>query len=204
MVEAILGYFTALGLSTAAGLNAYLPLLVLGLLSRSTDLISLPAPWDRLEDPVVLAIVATVAALDFVGDKVPIVDHLLHAAGLAIAPIAGGVAALASANALAIDPTVAGTMGILAALATHLGRTAARPLATATTGGAGNPAISLGEDGLSGVLSITAVVWPVVAFLIAVAVMAFAIFAIRRWRALGRRISGPPRARSDAPPDDHG
>jgi hypothetical protein len=82
-VEGIAGYFTALGLSTAAGLNAYIPLLTVGLLNRYTDLIDLPAPWDNLGDPVILGIVGVVGVADFIGDKVPIVDHVLHVIGLA-------------------------------------------------------------------------------------------------------------------------
>ena len=88
-MEGIAGYFTALGLSTAAGLNAYIPILSVGLLARYTDLIVLPAPWDALSDPIVLAIVGVVGIADFIGDKVPVVDHVLHAIGLAVAPIVG-------------------------------------------------------------------------------------------------------------------
>lgn len=41
---------TGLGLATAAGLNAYIPLLALGLLSRFTDLVSLPHGYGWLEN----------------------------------------------------------------------------------------------------------------------------------------------------------
>src|SRR5215210_6369838 len=141
-MEAVTGYFTALGLSTAAGLNAYLPVLILGLLSRFTDLIDLPAPWIALEHPVVLAAVGIVALLDFVGDKVPVIDHVLHAFGMVIAP------------------------------------------------GAGNPLVSLGEDATSGVLSFTAVIWPVVAFVIVV-VVALVLFSLwRTWRRVGMGLQG--------------
>lgn len=36
---------TGFGLATAAELNAYIPLLALGLLSRFTDLVALPQGW---------------------------------------------------------------------------------------------------------------------------------------------------------------
>jgi hypothetical protein len=45
--------------------------------------------------------------------------------------------------------------------------------------------VSLGEDGLSGVLSFTAVIWPLVAFFIVLALAAAAVALVRRWRALG-------------------
>ena len=190
-MDAVIGYFTALGLSTAAGLNPYVPVLVLGILSRSTDLIDLSSPWDALEEPLVLAAIAVVAVLDFVGDKIAVIDSVLHAVGMVIAPLAGGVLALGTARAVDIDPTSALVIGVVAALATHMGRSAARPVATVTTAGAANPIVSLGEDATSGVLSFTAVIWPVVAFVLVIAV-AVALFSLwRTWRRLGTRLQGP-------------
>ena len=189
-MDTVTGYFTALGLSTAAGLNAYIPLLAVGLFSRYTDLIDLPAPWDRLGDPLVLGLVAIVGVADFIGDKVPIVDHVLHLLGMAVAPVVGGILALAAADALDVDPGFAAVLGVVAALATHVGRTAARPASTATTAGAGNPVVSLGEDGASGTLSITSILWPVVAAILAVIVLAGLFVLWRKWRAFGLRLQG--------------
>jgi len=189
-VDTVTGYFTALGLSTAAGLNAYIPLVVVGLFSRFTDLIELPAPWDHLGDPLVLGLVAAVGVADFVGDKIPIVDHVLHLLGIAVAPVVGGILALAAADALDVDPGFSVVLGVVAALATQVGRTASRPAATATTGGAGNPVVSLGEDGASGTLSVTSVVWPVVAAILAVVVLVAVYVLWRRWRTYGLRLQG--------------
>jgi hypothetical protein len=187
-VEGIAGYFTALGLSTAAGLNAYIPLLSIGLLSRYTDLIHLSSPWDRLGDPLVLGIVGLVGVADFIGDKVPIVDHVLHVIGIAVAPIVGGLLALATASVFDVSPGLTVTLGVAAALATQVGRTAARPVSTVTTGGGGNPVLSLAEDGVSGALSITALIWPVVTAVLAVVVLIAVFLLWRRWRAFRSRI----------------
>ena len=187
-LDTLAAYCTALGLSTAAGLNAYVPILAVGLFQRYTDLLTLPAPFDQLGDPLVLGIVGATGVLDFVGDKIPIVDHLLHAVGVAIAPVVGGVLALATARAVDLSPELVVALGVVAALATHLARTAARPVSTATTAGAGNPVLSLGEDGASGALSVAAVLAPVLAAILAVGVLAVAVLLWRRWRALGRRI----------------
>lgn len=190
-MDAVTGYLTALGLSTAAGLNAYIPLLTVGLLHRYTDLITLPAPWDALADPITLVVVAIVGVADFVGDKVPVVDHALHLIGLGVAPAVGGVLALASARVFDLDPGVTASLGVAAALATQVGRTAARPVSTAATGGGGNPVVSVGEDGLSGLLSVSAVIWPVVAAAIAIVLLvAIAVLwrKVRRaWARLGAR-----------------
>jgi len=182
------GYFTAFGLSTAAGLNAYIPLLTVGLLDRYTDLIQLSSPWDKLGDPLVLGIVGVVGLADFVGDKVPIVDHVLHLIGTVVAPVVGGVLALASATAFDLSPGLVVPLGVAAALATQVARTAARPVSTVTTGGGGNPVLSLAEDGVSGALSITALVWPVVTAILAVIVLIAVFLLWRRWRAFRERI----------------
>ena len=182
------GYFRAFGLSTAAGLNAYIPLLTVGLLDRYTDLIHLSSPWDKLGHPLVLGIVGVVGLADFVGDKVPIVDHVLHLIGTVVAPVVGGVLALASATAFDLSPGLVVPLGVAAALATQVARTAARPVSTVTTGGGGNPVLSLAEDGVSGALSITALVWPVVTAILAVIVLVVVFLLWRRWRAFRERI----------------
>ena len=50
-MELLTGIFTAFGLSASAGLNAYIPLLLVGLLARYTGLIHLNQPWDTLSNP---------------------------------------------------------------------------------------------------------------------------------------------------------
>lgn len=186
-MEGIAGYFTALGLSTAAGLNAYIPLLTVGLLNRYTDLIDLPAPWNNIGDPLVLGIVGVVGLADFIGDKVPVVDHVLHAIGTVVAPVVGGVLAFASATAFDVSPGLTVPLGVAAALATQVGRTAARPVATVTTGGGADPVVSFAEDGVSGALSVTAVIWPAVTAVLAVVVLV-AVFVIwRKWRTFRSR-----------------
>jgi hypothetical protein len=187
-MDALLGFAATLAVSAAAGLNAYVPLLLLGILSRTTDLVTLASPWDRLEEPWVLAAIGGVAVLDFVGDKLPAIDHALHVVGTAIAPIAGGGAALATAGPLDVDPEVAAILGMTAALATHVGRSAARPASTVVTAGAGNPALSLAEDVTSGVLTVLAFAAPLVALMLVIAILAGIFWGIRRWRALGRRL----------------
>ncbi|MFZ1404829.1 MAG: DUF4126 domain-containing protein, partial [Anaerolineae bacterium] len=56
MIEAISNILTAFGLSTSAGLNAYVPLLTVALLARFTDLIALSSPWDTLENPWIIGL----------------------------------------------------------------------------------------------------------------------------------------------------
>ena len=181
----LMSLLSAFGLSTAAGLNAYLPLLVVGLLSRYTNLIQLSEPFSLLGHPVVLLVVAVLALLDFVGDKIPAVDHVLHTAGMIIAPVAGAILFMASnSDTGAISPVLAAICGVLLAGGAHSARATARPLATLGTAGIANPIISFFEDVVALVLSVLAVILPVLAFVL---VVIFAVLMVMLYRRLRRR-----------------
>lgn len=185
-MEGIIALATGLGLATASGLNAYLPLLTIGIFAR-LGWIELAAPFDLLTNVFVLLIIAALAVLDFVGDKVPAVDSMLHAAGLVISPIAGAILALASMSDVAtINPILVGAAGLLVAGSTHATRAAVRPVVTAATAGTGNPVVSAVEDGAALTISVLAILVPVLAIILALvlAVVAFRFFRRARnvWR----------------------
>jgi hypothetical protein len=184
-MNAIINLFSAFGLSTAAGLNAYLPLLTVGLLARYTNLIHLDGPYSLLSNPVVLLVIAVLALLDFIGDKIPAVDHTLHAVGLVVAPIAGAILFMAANSSTgSVAPLLAAICGVLIAGTTHTARATARPLATVTTAGVANPVISFFEDATSLVLSLLAIILPVVAFIL---VLLFAFLMVTLFRRLWNR-----------------
>lgn len=188
-MSAIANLLSAFGLSTAAGLNAYLPLLVVGLLGRYTNLIHLSQPFDALSHPIVLLIVAVLALLDFVGDKIPAVDHTLHAVGLVVAPIAGAILFMATSGGDgSVNPLLAAISGVIIAGGTHSARATARPLATVSTAGIANPIISFFEDVVSLVLSLLAILVPALAFLLVI-FFAILMFMLLR-RVWGRRRGG--------------
>jgi hypothetical protein len=185
-MEGIIALATGLGLATASGLNAYLPLLTIGIFAR-LGWIQLASPFDLLTNVFVLLIIAALAVLDFVGDKVPAVDSGLHAAGLIISPIAGMILALASQGDVAtINPFLVAVAGLVAAGSTHAARAAARPVVTAATGGTGNVVVSAVEDGAAVGLSLLALLVPALAVILVIvlAVVAFRFFnsAARVWR----------------------
>lgn len=186
---AIVNFLSAFGLSTAAGLNAYLPLLTVGLLARYTSLIHLEGPYALLSNPVVLLIIAVLALIDFIGDKIPAVDHALHTVGLVIAPIAGAILFMSTnSGAGSVSPLLAAICGIVLALGTHSARATARPLATMTTAGVANPVISFFEDATALVLSVLAILVPVLAFVL---VLVFAVLMLMLFRRLAARRRRP-------------
>lgn len=191
---AIGSVLAAFGLSGAAGLNPWLPLFVSSLLHR-VDVVELGAPFDDLSSTGWLVALATLMSLDFVADKIPFVDHALHAIGTVIAPASGAVLFTGQTGLETDVPTLAAILlGAVTAGSIHLGRAGARPASTATTGGLGNPVLSFAEDVGSGLLTAAAFVLPVIAVLLVVALAAIVVSSTRRrvrrsrmTRSAGRR-----------------
>ena len=174
----------AFGLSAAAGLNAWLPLFAGALLTR-LDAVDLAQPFDDLTGPGTLVLLALLTVADFVGDKIPAVDHVLHTIGTVVAPVSGAVLFTGQTGVEDDLPTlVAALLGAGTAESIHAGRAAIRPLSTVGTGGIGNPALSLLEDAGSALLTIAAFVVPVLALLL---VVALAVAIVLAWRRAGRR-----------------
>jgi uncharacterized membrane protein len=70
--------FSAFGLSASAGLNAYIPLLVVALLGKFTNLITLSSPWNTLESWWVIGVLVMLSIVEFFADKVPAINHPNH------------------------------------------------------------------------------------------------------------------------------
>lgn len=190
-VGAILGAF---GLSGAAGLNAWLPLLLVGAADRF-GWIDLGNSYSWLSSTPALLGIAVVFVLDLIGDKIPALDSVLHGIGTLIAPTSGAILFTAETSLNShLSPAVAAVLGAVTAGSVHAGRTVARPFVTGTTGGLGNPVVSTAEDGTSLVLTILALAVPVVAFvavLILLIVLGWLAFRATRWlRKRGRRERG--------------
>lgn len=89
---------SALGLSGAAGLNAYIPLLLVGT----------PA----------IAVLSVPALVDFVADKVPAVDHAAHVVGALVHPVATATTAgLGNPVISLVEDVVSLLLSLLALLA---------------------------------------------------------------------------------------
>lgn len=173
----------AFGLSAATGLNAYLPLLIVGLLARFTDLITLSTPWNTLENPWVLGVLGVLLVIEMTADKIPAVDTVNDAINTVIRPTAGAILFAASGNVISeMSPVLAMICGLLVAGAVHSVKTAVRPAITATTAGLGNPVVSVAEDVVSGVTTLTAVIVPALAAFLVLALFMLGVWLIVRWR----------------------
>ncbi len=189
-MDALLGIFSAFGLSASAGLNAYIPLLVVGVIAHYTNLIKLNAPWDTLANPWILILLGILLIIEMLADKIPAVNHINDLIQTFVRPVAGAIAFAASTNVIqGINPILALACGLLVAGGVHLVKSAAvRPLVTASTAGAGNVPVSVAEDVTSTAVSFLSVLLPIA---IVVLVAALLIFLIWWW---ARRTSKPDSA----------
>jgi len=183
-MEALLGIFSAFGLSASAGLNAYIPLLVIALLSKYTGLITLKPPFDTLENPWIIGLLVVLVLIEFFADKIPAVNHANDVIQTFIRPVAGAIVFAASAQILTdLHPILALGAGILVAGTVHTVKAVAvRPAVTATTAGLGNTPVSMAEDIAATVISIFAIIIP---FLMAI--LLFILIGIAVWWIWKRR-----------------
>lgn len=187
----MLELLTGAGLAAAAGLNAYIPLLVVGLSSRFLDWIELPPTWAWLENEWVLVILGVLLVLEIVADKVPVVDSINDVVQTVVRPAAGGIlfgTGTASETVAVTDPAeffqsfqwVPIAIGIVLALLVHTGKTLTRPAANVATAGIAAPVLSTAEDVSSLVLTILAILAPVLALLALVGVVVAIVALLRR------------------------
>jgi len=159
---------TALGLSIPAGLNAYIPLLAVAL-SQQFGWLELRPPFDILGEWWMIAIIAVLLVIEIVADKVPAVDNVNDAIQTFVRPAAGGIVAVAVAgSATDVAPWLLVLTGVLLAGGTHAVKATARPIVHVSTAGTGGPVVSTVEDAGAAVLSVVAILAPIlVAFVLA-------------------------------------
>jgi hypothetical protein len=181
-MDLLTGIFTAFGLSASAGLNAYIPLLLVGLLARYTNLLNLSQPWDTLTHPGIILLLCILVIIEMLADKVPAVNHVNDLIQTLVRPAAGAIAFAASANVVTdVSPVLALAAGLLVAGTVHVAKAGAlRPAVTVTTGGAGNIPVSIAEDVVSTVLSFLAIVLPVLVGTLMIILAAFIIYWLYR------------------------
>ncbi|BCB79463.1 DUF4126 domain-containing protein [Phytohabitans flavus] len=193
MLGYVLEALTGTGLAASSGLNAYIPLLTMGLLARYTDLIELPSGWSWLSNGWVLTILALLLAVEFFADKIPMVDSVNDVVQTVVRPTAGGLAFSAGSSAETVTVSDPGQffssnqwvpvlVGVLIALGIHGLKATARPVINAGTAGFGAPVASTAEDATSVFMSVIAIVLPfLVLFFLVAMVLAF-VWLVRRRR----------------------
>jgi uncharacterized membrane protein len=181
-MELLTGLLSAFGLSASTGLNAYIPLLIVGLLDKYTELISLNQPWDALSHPATLVSLTVLVLIETFADNAPLINHINDAIQTFVRPTAGAIVFAASTDAASdLHPALALVAGLLVSGSVHAAKsTVVRPAVTAATGGLGNTPVAMAEDAIAVSVSIAAVAAPLLGILLLI--MFFApVFLIIRW-----------------------
>ena len=189
----MLELLTGTGLAVAAGLNAYVPMLVLGLSGRLLDFVELPSAWAWLENEWVLLILGILFVIELVADKIPAVDSVNDVIQSVVRPAAGGIVFGTGASATTAAVTnpaaffessawVPVVTGVVIALAVHGAKMFVRPAANALTAGAAAPVLSTSEDIGAVMFSLFAILVPVLVIIALIALLALGIAMFRRLR----------------------
>ncbi len=214
---------TGIGLSASAGLNAWIPLLMIGLLDRFTNLISVPPAWHWMSNGWVLTIFAGLLVVEMIADKIPVLDSVNDAIHTFIRPTAGGIAFGATSGAQTVTVQDPGTFlsshtwvpivsGAAIALVMHGMKAAIRPIANTLSFGAAAPVLSTAEDATSVTMSLVAIVLPVliIVFLVVIVIVFFQMRktlkrrrAAKKARSMSPGSSGPPQGYTPIRPSSY-
>lgn len=174
-------------LAASAGLNAYVPLLVLAIAGRATEKVDLVRPYGFLGSTPAIFIILALLTIEIILDKIPRLDSINDLVQSIIRPAAGGLAVMAITRASnPVNPLIAMIIGLVIAAAVHLYKMLSRPAITVATHGLGNPMVSMVEDALSAITSVLAVLVPIAG---AASVLASAFLLRWTYRAV-RRFGG--------------
>lgn len=138
---------TGLGLAAAAGLNAWVILLLFHglILLLPQEFPGASAVW--LSSHGVFTAALILFLTEFVADKIPVVDHLWNLAQTLLRPIVGALLMLACTPETSGPARIGLALaGACATLATHLVKSTTRLTSTAATKGFAQVAVSLAED----------------------------------------------------------
>lgn len=189
----MLEFLTGAGLALSAGLNAYVPLIIVGLAGRFTNLLELPDGWSWLTNEWVLIALGVLLAVEVVADKIPVVDHVNDVLQSVVRPVAGGLAfdsGSASQTVAVADPAeffsssewVPIAVGVVLALSVHVSKAVARASVNVATVGTAAPLMSTAEDVGSVGLSVAAIIVPLVVVMALAGFAWFAVWALTRRR----------------------
>ena len=194
IISALGGIGAAFGLSTSAGLNAYIPLLVVALGSRfplDDPFLQLAEPYDLLGNWLVIAVLVVLLFIEMTVDKIPAVDTVNDVIQTVVRPAAGAVLFAANADVITgVNPVLALIAGLILAGGVHTTKGVVRPAVTTTTAGTGNWFISIVEDIIAFVVSVLSILVPLLMSVLLIFIIGYLLswfIRRRRRRDLTRR-----------------
>ncbi|WP_282123463.1 DUF4126 domain-containing protein [Algibacter mikhailovii] len=171
-LEIIISICLGIGLSASVGFRVFFPLFVLSLASYF-DVLQLNDAWIWLSTTSALLTLGVASMVEVFSFFVPYIDNLLDSIAVPLAALAGTVIMLSTV--IDLSPVITWSLAIIAgggtaaAVAGTSGAT--RLTSTVTTGGMGNPIVSILETITSIVLSVISIFLPILAGILALFIL---------------------------------
>jgi hypothetical protein len=173
----------ALGTGFASGLNLYATVAAAGILQR-LGIIQLPDELQVLATPLVLGIAVALFLVEFVADKIPLVDSAWDAVHTFVRPPAAGLLAYSAFGAVPEGwKLAAALLAGSVALTSHGAKASTRAAANTSPEPVSNWLLSFAEDGIAVFLVWLAAEHPVIAGVTALVLVVLAVFLI--WKLVG-------------------
>ena len=195
--EIVLSVMLGIALAAACGFRVFVPFLVISIAAKAGH-IDLAGGFEWIGTWPALLAFAVATGLEITAYYVPWLDNLLDSVATPAAVVAGIV--IAASCITDISPLMKWTLAVIAgggaAALTQGATVVTRAGSTATTAGAGNPVIATAETGGSLAVAVLAVLVPLVAGVLVLSVLAYAVWRIVRWLTRSR----PAPAEAEATP----
>jgi hypothetical protein len=174
-METLLSMCVGIGLSAACGFRVFVPLLVMSLASHTGHLTLSPG-FEWIGTAPALVAFALATCLEIAGYYVPWVDNLLDSIATPAAVVAGIIVTASAVSGM--SPFLKWALAVIAgggvAATVHVATGITRGASSLTTAGLGNPLVATLEVGGAMILSLLAIVLPVLAGLVVLGILALA------------------------------
>lgn len=168
----------AMGASWVSGINLYACVATLGLLSRFASL-QLPGELEVLTSWWVIGVASGLYLIEFLADKIPLVDSMWDVVHTFIRVPAGAVMAAAAFGDFDRSvQVIAFLLGGGLALTSHGTKAGTRAVVNASPEPVSNVVVSLLEDVLAIISVVLAVFFPVLLFIVVAVGIVFAVFVL--------------------------
>lgn len=182
----VISAFIGIGLSAATGFRVFLPMFAVSLASYF-HWIPMNENFEWLASLPTLITTGIATVVEILAYYIPFIDHLLDTVSIPMATVAGSVLFASQFADLGTFPqwALALIAGGGTAATISSGFAGIRAASTATTGGLGNSVVGTTETAGAGIMTILAMVAPIIAAVLAIILLFLVIvYGKKAWRKL--------------------
>ncbi len=165
--ETIFSILVGIGLAASVGFRVFVPLFALSIATHY-GVIPLNESWEWVGSSVAMVSLGVATVVEIAAYSIPWLDNILDSIAIPLAAVAG--TAVMVSTVADLSPAITWALAIIAgggtATAVQASTSTVRLTSTATTGGLANPVVSTIETGTSIVMSLLAIVFPVLAVIV--------------------------------------